>query len=262
MQAQPRPAAPESGTFPPDPEIAALLGFDPVPRKRDVAGGWTAELQCEFIARLAAHGSATKACDEMGKDQTGIMKLYRSPLGASFRAAWDGAVALAKRRAGQAAQGQPVAPGTMPPTLDHRRKHHDAPARGLPGQVLNERGQWEDEDSLRRRSEAAKDSIAMKLLRLRRLYLQEISGNAGKRAAFEILTELPIDWEIAERGEAQPDEPYRTGNQREPDMILTAESGWSWGEVGYGPDKKAMLRQAIDEHRAKTGKAPVDWEEE
>jgi hypothetical protein len=44
-------------------------------------------------------------------------------------------------------------------------------------------------------------------------------------------------------------------------MILTAESGWSWGEVGYGPDRMAELRQAIDEYRAEEGLEPVDWEE-
>ena len=35
-----------------DPEVAALLAFEPVPRKSEVAGVWTPELQREFIARL------------------------------------------------------------------------------------------------------------------------------------------------------------------------------------------------------------------
>ena len=85
-----------------------------------VEGGWTSELQREFIRRLAVHGSATKTCDEMGKNQTGIMKLYRSPFGASFRNAWDGAVELAKRRKEEAAAAEFVSPGTMPPTIDYR----------------------------------------------------------------------------------------------------------------------------------------------
>ena len=101
----------------------------------------------------------------------------------------------------------------------------------------------------------------MKLLRIRRLYLQEISASPGKRAAFEILTELPIDWGLAALGQPQPDEPWSRANQRQPDMILTAESGWSFGEHGYGPDKKAELRQAIDAYRASEGLPPVDWSE-
>jgi hypothetical protein len=126
---------------------------------------------------------------------------------------------------------------------------------------LNELGEWEDEDSFRRRGEEARDSICGKLLRARRLYLQEISASPGKRAAFEILTELTIDWERAERLEPQEDEPWASTNQRQPDMILTAESGWPWGEVGYGPDRMAELRKAIDDHRAEEGLEPVDWEE-
>src|SRR4051794_20562194 len=81
-----------------DPEIAALLDFEPVPRDPSQKGAWTAELQREFIARLAVHGSITKACGEMGKDRSGVTKLYNSAEGASFRAAWHAAIDLAKRR--------------------------------------------------------------------------------------------------------------------------------------------------------------------
>jgi hypothetical protein len=97
-----------------DPEILALLDFAPVPRAREVEGAWTAERQREFIARLAVHGSATKACEEMGKNRTGVTKLYRSPLGASFREAWHAAVDLARRRRAEAEGAQPVSPGTRP----------------------------------------------------------------------------------------------------------------------------------------------------
>jgi hypothetical protein len=265
-------AAPASGNFDivpnlaelaADPEIAALLDFEPVPRKIQVAGGWTPQAQREFIARLAVHGSPGKACDEMGMHRTGVIKLYRSPFGASFRAAWDGAVELATRRKAERTRRVPVSGATVPPSFDHRRKFEPFSAGGgEPGQVLNELGEWEDEDSHQRRAEEAKDSICNKLLRARRLYLQEISASPGKRAAFEILTELPIDWERAERLEPQDDEPWASTNQRQPDMILTAESGWSWGEAGYGPDRMAELRQAIDEHRAEEGLEPVDWDSE
>jgi hypothetical protein len=136
-----------------------------------------------------------------------------------------------------------------------------SPARGE-GQVLNEFGEWEDEEALERRADEARDSIRRKLLRCRRLYLQEISGCAGKRAAFEILTELPVDWDKAAAGEAQPDEPYNRANQRQPDMILTPESGWAFGELGYGPDRKAEARRAIDAHRAGEGLPAVDWDSE
>ena len=104
-----------------DAEIAALLDFEPVPRKIAVDGGWTPENQREFIARLAVHGSACKACDEMGKNRTGVTKLFNHPQGASFRAAWKGAVALAKRRREERGPTvEFVRPGDRPPTVDHR----------------------------------------------------------------------------------------------------------------------------------------------
>jgi hypothetical protein len=273
-----------------DPEIAALLDFEPVPRKVVVPGGWTPDAQREFIARLAVHGSAGKACNEMDRHRTGVTKLYYSPNGASFRAAWDAAVELAtRRRAERMPLANFVSPGVKPPTLDNRRK--SPPLRGhstdphgsaeplsplrpdpLPlagegggpagpggeGQVLNEYGEWEDEGSLQRRADEARDSVSRKLLKARRLYLQEISGSPGKRAAFEILTQLPIDWEKAAALEPQPDEPWRNPSMRKPDMLLTAENGWL-GDVAHGPDKKAELMRAIDEYRAEEGLDPVEW---
>lgn len=262
QQAHPGAEAPETDPEI-DPEIEELLKFEPAPRKREVAGAWTPELQREFIARLAVTGSPGRASEEMGKTDTGVRKLYRSPEAASFRGAWDKAVEIAKRRkAARAEEEQTVVPGSRPPSLDHRRKHRPAAQDGpLPGQILNEYGEWEGEDSIRRRVEDVRDRMTGKLLRARRHYLQEISGSPGKRAAFEILTALPIDWDKARRGEAQPDEPYRRISMRKPDMLLTVENGWL-GEVAIGgEDKKAELMKAIDDYRAKKGLEPVEWDE-
>jgi hypothetical protein len=253
---------PDFASLAADPEIAALLNFEPVPRKIEVPDGWGPDKQREVIARLCVHGSANRACDEMGMHRTGLTKLYKSPKAKSFRAAWDEAVALAKRRRKAREAAGFVAPGAMPPTLDGRRKAVAQQDEPLPGQVRNEHGEWEDQGSFMRRGEEAKDSIREKLLRARRLYLMEISGSAGKRAAFEILTELPIDWDKAARMEPQPDEPWNRANQRQPDMILTAENGWSFGEFGYGPDRKAELMQALNEELVKLGKPPIDWSQD
>jgi hypothetical protein len=81
------------------------------------------------------------------------------------------------------------------------------------------------------------------------------------RAAFEILTELPIDWDKAERMEPQSDEPWRKTNMRQPNMLLTAENGWI-GEFTHGPDKKAELLKEINEWRAERGFEPVVWKGE
>jgi hypothetical protein len=252
--------ADDAGPHNHDAEIAALLQFEPVPRKFKRPDGWSPALQREFIAALAETGSPTAACEALGKNRCGVEKLYKSAGAESFRAAWNRAVEIAQERAAAkrvAEHRESV--GLRPPFVDRRRKAQ--PFEGpLPGQVLNERGEWEDEESYLRRGEEAKDSICEKLLRCRRLFLMEISGSAGKRAAFEILTQFPVDWDKAARLEPQPDEPWRKPNMRMPDMILTAENGWM-GDVVHGEDKKAELRKALDEYRASEGLPPVDWSE-
>jgi hypothetical protein len=246
-----------------------LLDFEPVPRERIVKGTWSPERQRELIIQIAQHGSLQRACDDMGANRTGVTRLRKNKLADGLNAAIDGAIELARRRLAEVdAMVARMEPASRPPLIDYRRKNPLAPAPGpvdingnpqLPGQVINEHGEWEDEESYHRRGEEAKDSIAMKLTRIRRLYLQEISGCEGKRAAFEILTELPVDWEKAGKLEPQPFEPWTRTNQRQPDMILTAESGWSFGECGYGPDRKAAARQQLDAHRAEQGLEPIDW---
>jgi hypothetical protein len=246
-----------------DPEIAALLTFTPVIRKVVRPDGWSPELQRELIARIASTGTLQQAVWQMGKHATGAEGLYKKAGAAEFRAAWDAAIIIGRRRNGL----DSAAPFAGPvPGITRRSKARD---EGLerdingrvrePGQRLNEHGEWEDEASFHRRAGEAKDSISMKLLNCRRLYLREICANPGKRAAFEILTELPIDWDRASRLEPQDDEPWKIPNMREPEWVVTAESGWSFGEFGYGPDRKAEARAAIDRLRAEAGEEAIDW---
>lgn len=245
-----------------DPEIAPLLEFTPVPRSHAKADGWTPGMQRMFIGWLAYYGSAGKAADELGKARSGIDKVYKARGSEEFQASWDAAIALAEKRRMEALATRPGGAGALrAPVMSRAKPDPGDIMPPFPGQVLNEFGEWEDAESIARRADEAMDSIRNKLLGARRLYLQEISASPGKRAAFEILTELPIDWDKAAELQPQDDEPWHRTNQRQPDMILTAESGWAWGEHGYGPDKKAELRRAIDDHRASEGLPAVDWSE-
>lgn len=264
MDSPDRPAAPESGTSDPlipdfaelkaDPEIAPLLDFDPVHRKIRRPDGWTPELQRELIARLATTGALQAAVWQMGKHATGAEALYKTPAADSFRAAWDAALAIGRRRNGF--DSRPPFLGDVP-GVTRRKSRRERPTSG---EVLERYGEAEHESSLDRRLEEARDSICAKLRRARRFYLHEISDSPGKRAAFEILTELPIDWDKAAAMQPQDDEPWRTPTMRKPEMLLTAENDWLGGFV-HGPDKLAELRRAIDEHRADEGLEPVDWDE-
>jgi len=83
-----------------DPEIAPLLRFDPVVRKIRRPDGWTPELQRELIARLAATGTIQAAVWQMGKHATGAEALYKTPTATSFRASWNAAVIIGRRRNG------------------------------------------------------------------------------------------------------------------------------------------------------------------
>jgi hypothetical protein len=255
-------AAPETAESS-DAVILKLLDFEPVPRRFKREDGWTPALQRIFIAKLAELGSVNAATEALGKNRYGVEKLYKSAGAESFRKAWDAAIALyEEREANRLAIANAPFAGVKPPFADPKGRFLASTTGPLPGQVRNEHGEWEDEASFRRRAEEAVDSVGEKLLRCRRLYLAEISRSPGKRAAFEILTELPIDWDKAARLEAQPDEPWNRANQRQPDMILTAENGWSFGEHGYGEDKKKALRAELDKYRAKKGMEPVKWSED
>src|SRR3954462_2654378 len=95
-----------------DPEIAALLDFEPVVRKVKRPDGWTPDLQRELIARLAHTGTLQQAVWQMGKHATGAEALYKRPGADSFRAAWACALALGRRRNGLDAR--PPYAGTVP----------------------------------------------------------------------------------------------------------------------------------------------------
>jgi hypothetical protein len=186
--------------LPIDPEIEVLLEFEPVPRKVKRPDGWTPELQREFIHRLALCGSPPVAVNQMGKNISGIEAIYKEKGAESFRFAWDSALELGRRRAAQREPGAGYA--GRAPGLNVR----GGAARGGPDDWA-----FEEQPPSPAQIEEAADSIRDKLLRCRRLYLQEISASSGRRAAFEVLTELPIDWDKAARGEEQADEPYIRG---------------------------------------------------
>ena len=245
-------AIPDFATLAADPEIAALLDFEPVPVKPRV-NGWDPDAQRAFIALLAITGSKRRAATAAGRSANGITQFLKRDDAESFRIAHDGALALYRRRKKGQLAGSIAAVRRADPGIQ------------APGQRLNELGEYEDEDSIQRRADEARDSISAKLTRIRRLYLKDISGNAGKRAAFEILTDLPIDWEKAALLEPQDDEPFRKPRMREPDMILAAEAGWL-GDVAHGrnriAERKLELRAEMDAYHAEHGLPPINWEEE
>lgn len=71
-----------------------LPAFTPVPRQCARHDGWTEARQRGFIEALADTGSVKAATHRVNMTPEGAYQLRRHPEGASFRAAWEAALAL------------------------------------------------------------------------------------------------------------------------------------------------------------------------
>ena len=228
--------------------LGDLLEFHPVPVKPRV-NGWDPEAQRAFVALLAATGSKRRAAVAINRAPHGAEQLMKRPDGAGFKAAVErarkiaaenGAMKLAQGVADAAARNAQLTPPSR--------------LRGLPGPAAAPAEQADDLALV----EEWRDRITTKLRMARRLYLQEISGCPGKRAAFEILSGFAVDWDKARTLDEQPDEPWTIPNFRKADMLLTGENGWL-GDIAHGPNKLEELRHALNDYLVTIGKAPVEW---
>lgn len=193
-----------------DPEIAALLDFEPAPRKIERPDGWTPELQRELVARIADMGSPGHACDAMDKNLSGAKHLYRTDGADSFRAAWKAAMALAaeRKRAERAARVRH--PDDVPGITRGKRAAAMDEAHYLPGIPvdLQDRDYREALDYERRAAARWDEStrrVRDKIFMCRRFYLSTIADDPERRAAWDLLCG-PADWDAARDMQAQPDE--------------------------------------------------------
>jgi hypothetical protein len=85
-----------------DPEIAALLNFTPVERRIVRGDGWSPALQRGFIAWLARCGDVAEAARAVERSESGAKLLRKEDVAGEFKAAWDGALALHRRRRSRA----------------------------------------------------------------------------------------------------------------------------------------------------------------
>jgi hypothetical protein len=250
-------------------DLADLLAFTPVPR-RPHANGWSPEMQRGFIAALVATGSPARAARAIGKHAFGAEQLRRARGGQSFAAAWDAALELARERELAALREGLTELAAEQEDERHRRRSAILPAAERRPEAASAAASAAAPDPLdaraRRRREAeedaatrfdelaeAKDRIRARLTNARRLLLKLISPDPARRAAWEVLVG-PTDWDRAERGEGQPDEPFHDAppgtadpnahNFTRPDMLLTAEAGLL-SEFTGGPDPLEPLRRAM-----------------
>ena len=110
----------------PDPEIAALLDFEPVPRKCVRRDGWTADNQRHYILGLAETGDPNAAANPLGKTARGAYELRKAAGAEGFIAAWDSALALFARRHGHPTRQPPMPrPARLIPPDDAAAAAHE-----------------------------------------------------------------------------------------------------------------------------------------
>jgi hypothetical protein len=230
-------------------QVADILDFEPVPRRRHV-NGWTPEHQRAFIAVLAMTGSSWLAAKKVRRHHFGAEKLRDAPGGKGFRQAWDAAIEIARDR--ELARLRSDMAGLSAASVEEAREAAaDAEER--------DRGGWDEDydDSGHREYLEGQERIRDRLLRARRLLLWTICRDEAMRSAWETLAG-PVDWDKAEKMEPQDNEPFPV-MMRKADMLLTVEGGMLHDVVGAGRNFGAELLQAAAEYR-ETGRMPGEGE--
>ena len=234
--------------------LADLLAFTPVPRRAHV-NGWDEQWQRAFIAALAVTGSPRRAARAIGKHAFGAEQLRKARGGASFAAAWDAALELARERELAALHD-----GLADLAAEHEQEHARRRSAILPRAERNAappaRSDADAEDYPQEFREAAA-RIRDRLTRARRLLLASLAPDPDKRAAWQLLVG-PTDWDRAAKLEAQDDEPFGDGqwSMRRADMLLTAEAGLA-AELTGGPDALAPVAADLDRLAAATAAPSV-----
>ena len=236
--------------------LADLLSFTPVPRRAH-ANGWSPELQRAFVAALVVTGSPARAARAIGRHAFGAQQLRKARGGASFAAAWDAALDLARERelAGLregltelAAENEEQRHARRSALLRLPSPSGEGPGVGamLDDRVTNRPDDPETAEARAREVDDARTRMRDRMMRARRLYLSAICDDPAARAAWEVLVG-PADWDKARCFAPQPDEPAdgEHVSMRRPDMLLTAEAGLIPDVVG-GPDALASIREALE----------------
>ena len=122
--------------------LGDLLEFTPV-KIRPKVNGWDAEAQRAFIALLAATGSKRRAALSIGRNAYGIDQLLKRPDSASFRLAYDRALAIAEQ------QGSfKIAQGVADAAARNARLIPPSRLRGLPAPDPDDAIEMSDETKL------------------------------------------------------------------------------------------------------------------
>ena len=230
------------------------------PRQGD---GWTPGMQRMFIAWLASTDRRPRPATSSARRGAASTRSTVRQRRQLSRLVGRGSRPCRKRRIAALATRPGGAGALRAPVISRaplqRTVSTSTAGRAQPGEVLNEQGEWEDEASIpaaRRGGEREYRHAAAAAPA--RLYLAgdlPVPGQARRRSRSS--PSCPIDWGKAERLSRSPTSPTEAPTARARHDPGRRER-LVFGEIGYGPDKKAELRAAIDAHRAERRVEPVD----
>jgi len=219
-------------------DLADLLSFTPVQR-RARADGWDEERQRAFIAALVVTGSPRQAARAIGKHAFGAEQLRKARGGASFAAAWDAAIEISRERelaglhdgladlaASHDAETAHRRSVIVPAAARRDDSADDDASADRPPPTFDRYGLQQFTEADRQDYLAGVKRVQERLTSSRRLLLLALVDDPARRAAWETLVG-PVDWDKAERLEAQADEPFgdREWQMRRPDMLMVVEAG-------------------------------------
>ena len=168
-----------------------LPAFTPVPRKCERHDGWTPERQSGFIEALAETGSVRHAAHKVNMTPEGAYLLRRHPQGASFRKAWEAALALGVQRLEDVAMERAMY-GVEVPVYSYgklvgtRRVYNDALLMFL---LRNRAPHRFAADSLHNLDAASRSSLERLKREWRKEWQAERDAQSGRSSA-EILEEI------------------------------------------------------------------------
>lgn len=195
-----------------------LPAFAPVPRKCQRHDGWTDERQLRFIEALADTGSVKAAAHRVNMTPEGAYLLRRDPDAASFRAAWEAALALGVQQLEDIAMERALY-GTEVPVYSYgkligsRVVHNDRLMMFMLRNRAPDRFAADGDASARRRGGLLDPAEANRLSRLKKQWRREWEAERAASEALssdDVLAELDTKLQrMAERHEAAMSEPTR-----------------------------------------------------
>ena len=236
-----------------------LLEFEPVPRKKERADGWTAEVQLYYLAALALTGSDRQAAHAVGKAQFGVTQLKTAEGNESFMAARARALAFYEEE-----RGRRLSEGLLAAATHAGHRHAPVPA-AWSGAATRQRPLRASAGKRARTPEEEERDRKTLLRLLLRKYFIKLKSERTARLRGEIvaadfylrqLTHIEVSLDVVADGDGMAT--LREAQLDGHDLLRVAETGMSrlldqarhlyWIQQGDPPRPDVPPRHLLQEH--------------